>query len=546
MFSMIVRLTFLGYLIGNFACAPQTSSKEKEQIRNKNTESMSDNGGEVGIDDGSKISVPPGAVAVGTEVTMQKVADDPAFAVGSESASSTIEIKAIGQDGLPIEQASQPMTVALAIDSGSSLALTAGSADEMCVLLKTLSGKQVIWRRSYLTIDDSGKKVSLQSLFFGKYKAIYCGSNTVAGFDEADTVGAIGGDQVAFAMTIKPNTFPDTSHGKYCLAVSRMKEDALCEKDNGSDPACDEIIVLATAEAATATANLNLSAPVNVSSIIDGYEYVTALVLINATDTCELKVGKKLNIDGFANVQALFAYAFTKAEVQNGISGSIGAGEFYNLDTVAVELGSFPNQVAFDEAAVCVDVDGEKSKTLHSVAFAGGKIGTAAKRSFQAALPANAKIDSLQMRVGVACKAFESDFAQADVITGKPYEFQTPIAAGQTVVAKPVKLQIERSANSSLAGKNGCISVFIPNATNGNARLGKIAVSFDQPTYNIFLPNITTELHQVTGDSRYDMEIVVLNTGSTCATSEVAASQFMAPILLEDRPLSETIVIALP
>jgi len=94
MLASMLRVSVLGILSCVLACAPQTSSKEKDQIRNKSTESVSENGGEVGIDDGSKITIPPGAVAAGTEVTMQKVADDPAFAVGSESASITVEIKA--------------------------------------------------------------------------------------------------------------------------------------------------------------------------------------------------------------------------------------------------------------------------------------------------------------------------------------------------------------------------------------------------------------------------------------------------------------------
>jgi hypothetical protein len=544
---MIIRFTILGFLICNFACAPQTSSKEKEQIRNKNTESMSENGGEVGIDDGSNISLPPGAVAAGTEVTMQKVADDPAFAVGSESASSTVEIRALGQDGLPIEQASQSMTVALAIESGSGLSLADGKADDMCVLLKTLSGKQLIWRRSLLTIDDAGKKVSLQSLFFGKYKAIYCGGNAVTGFEEADTAGAIGGEQVAFAMTVKSDAFPDTVHSKYCYVVARMKDEALCEKDEVSNSDCEEFVVLATTEAAKSTASVVLSASINESLITDGYEYVTALVLLAAaTDTCELKVGKNLKKEGFGLAQALFAYAFTKADVQSGISGIIGAGEFYNLDKVTVELGSFPNQAAFDESAVCVDVDGEKSKSMHSVAFSGGKIGTNAQRTFQAALPTGTKIETLTMHVGADCKTFDSDFATADLTSGKPYDFQTPLAAGQTIVAKPVKLKIERSDTSALAGKNGCVSVFIPDAKNDKSRLGKIAISFDQPSYDIFLPNLSADLHQFSGDPRYDMEVVVLNAGATCATSDLVASQFMTPIVIEDKPLTETIVIVLP
>ncbi len=506
---------------------------------------MSENGGEVGIDDGSSISLPPGAVAINTEVTMQKVADDPAFAVGSESASSTVEIKAVGQDGLPIEQASQPMTIALSVESGSPLALTVGGVDDMCVLLKTLSGKQMIWRRSFLTIDETGKKVTLQSLYFGKYKAVYCGSNAVAGFDEADSVGAIGGEQVTFAMTVKSDSFPDTVHGKYCYFVARMKEEDLCEKD---DQICKQIVVLATAEAAKSAASLNLSAMLNSSSIVDGYEYISGLILLSAaTDTCDLKVGKNLEDDSFGLAQGFFAYAFSKADVQNGISGTIGAGEFYNLDKVTIELGSFPGQQeAFDESAVCVDIDSEKSKTMHTVSFASGKIGSDAKRSFLVALQSGAKIEKLLMRVGSVCKTFETDFSKTDLTTGKTYDFQTSIAAGQTIVAMPVKLNITVSASSLLTGKNACISVSVPGATDGSGRLGKMAIKFSQPSYNIFLPLLTSVIHGIGGDPFYDMEIAVLNDGATCATSEDKASQFIAPIKLTNRPLTATIPISVP
>ncbi len=543
MFFIIFRLTFLGALIGSFACAPQTSSKDKGQIRNKNTESMSENGGEVGIDDGSNIAVPPGAVAIGTEVTIQKVADDPAFDVGSESASSTVEIKAFGQDGLPVEQASQPMTVALSIDAGTNLALTA-SEDDMCVLLKTLSGKQIIWRRALLTIE-TGKKVSLQSLYFGKYKAVYCGSNSVAGFDEADTVGAAGGEQVAFSMTVKPNQFPDTTHDKYCFVVARMKDKSQCDKDTEDDESCGGIAVLGAAEGAKSDASLNLSASVNQSSIVDGYEYITFLILLEATETCEAKVGASLDKIGVGNAQAVFAYAYAKTDVQSGLSGTIGAGEFFNLDKVSVELGSFPNQPAFDEPIVCVDVDGEMSKSMHLVSFAGGKIGSAATRSFLAAVPANSKIDSLTMRVGASCQLFETDFSTVDLTTGKPYDFETQLSSGQTIVAKPVKLNITSNTNS-LAGKKGCLFVNVPNSTSGSGRLGQLAMSFDQPLYKIFLPYLTTEIHQITGEPKYDMEIIVLNTGATCQNAHEATSQLLAPISLKGKALTESIDITLP
>jgi hypothetical protein len=540
----IFQFILVGVLVSIFACAPQTTSKEKQQIRNKNTEAISENGGEVAIDDGSKIAIPPGAVALGTEVTLQKVADDPAFAVGSESASSTVEIRAVGQDGLPIEQAAQPMTVALSIDSG--LTLTAGSNDDMCVLLKTLSGKQLIWRRSLLTIDETAKKVSLQSIFFGKYKAVYCGTTSVAGFDEADTAGAVGGEQITFAMTIKPNTFPDTTHSKYCHIIARMKDDSLCSSGSDSDPSCKAFIVLGTSEGSKSESAVDLSASINQSTIVDGYQYITLLTLIDETESCALKVGSDMAESGIGNVQAMFAYAYGKAEVVNGISGVIGAGEFYNLEKVSVELGSFPNQPAFDEPTVCVDVDGEKSKTMHLVAFSEGKIGSAATRTFQAAVPSNTKIDSLLMRVGADCKTFEVDFSKADLTAGKPYEFETVIGAGQSIVAKPVKLNLVRSAASILAGKKGCVSVFIPNSSGKGSRLGKLAISFDQSSYNIFLPYLTSELHQVSGEPKYDMEVVVLNEGANCQSSEEQTSQFMQPIFLEDRPLTETISITLP
>jgi len=544
MFGLIVRFCIFVTLFGNNACAPQTTSKEKGQIRNKNTDSMSENGGEVGISDGSKISIPPGAVAVGTQVTMQKVADDPAFEIGALSASSTVEIKAVGQNGLPIEKSAQPMTVALSIDTG--LALLESSNNDMCVLLKTLSGKQIVWRRALLTVDEKARKISLQTLFFGKYKAVYCGTSSVAGFDEADTTGATGAAPIAFSMTVSSSLFSEISYDKYCLAIGRMKDESKCDHDSSSDSSCNEVVVLASKEGAKSTENLTLDASVNSASIVEGYEYVALLTLNTESVACDFKTGSNLNVNGVGNVQAMFAFAYTFSDAQSGLAGSIGPGELFNLEKVSVELGSFVNQPAFDEPTVCVDVDGKMSKSMHLVSFTDGNIGKEPKKTFLAAVPIGSSLDSLIMRVGEACSFFDTDFSSVNQTTGKPYEFVTPIGAGQTIVAKPVKLNIVKSSTSILAGKKGCISVSLPNGTTKEDRLGKTAISFDQPSYNVFLPLLTAELHQIEGDPKYDMEIVVLNEGSTCQSSHESGSQFMQPIPLKDRPLTATIDITLP
>jgi hypothetical protein len=506
------------------ACAPQTTSKEKEQIRNKNSEEVGENGGEVAIDDGSKVTVPPGAVAIGTDVSVQKVADDPAFEVGSESASSTVEIKAVGSDGVALEQASQPMTVALSIDNGAALHLNdpgfglVGNADDMCVLLKTAGGKQKIWRRSLLTIDEAAKKVSLQSLYFGKYKAIYCGTQEVAGFEDAGDTGATGAPALKLSMTIPGNFTPAVSHGKYCFALIRGSNEDNCSKDPSAANPCpkDSMPIIAAAEQTRATGDTEVALSVSSSSVTDSYEYYAAVSFVDAGATCPYAVGKGIDETGPGDSRLFYAFQLEPTAIKSGVSGILGQGEYYPFEELTLKIGgegTFASLTPHDESKVCIDVDGKGGKTLILAVFSGGKINGETEYKVFAAAPAGKMFDRVVVRPGAACDTFDTEFAGGDASTGKPYELASAVSPGGTVLMTSINLKIKPSAATSalLGGKNGCVSIY-KNGTNSQAdfdRLGRMTVSFSQTDpYKIYLPYLTGG-----GVPKYDFEVVALKAG---------------------------------
>lgn len=506
------------------ACAPQTTSKEKEQIRNKNSEEVGENGGEVAIDDGSAVTVPPGAVAIGTDVSVQKVADDPAFEVGSESASSTVEIKAVGSDGVALEQASQPMTVALSIDNGAALHLSdaglglVGNADDMCVLLKTAGGKQMIWRRSLLTIDEAAKKVSLQSLYFGKYKAVYCGTQEVAGFEDAGDTGATGAPPLKISMTIPENFTPAVTHGKYCFALIRGNDEDNCSKDPSASNACpkDSMPIIAASEKAPVTGGTEISMSVNSASVTDGYEYYAAVSFVDASATCPYAVGKGVDETGPGDARLFYAFQLEPSAIKSGVSGILGQGEHYPFEELTLKIGgegTFANLTPHDEAKVCIDIDGKGGKTPIPAVFSGGKINGEVSYKVYAAAPAGKMFDRVSVRPGAACNTFDINFASADAATGKPYELASPVSPGGTVLMTPINLKINPTAATSalLGGKNGCVSIYKNGGSSQSDydRLGRMTVSFSQTNpYKIYLPYLTGS-----GVPKYDFEVVALKTG---------------------------------
>lgn len=527
-------------------CAPQTSSDGKQTIRNKNSESIGENGGEVGIDDGSKIVVPAGAVAAGTEVTVQKVADDPAFAVGVTSASSTVEIKAIGPDGVSIEVATQPMSIALAIDSGSSLHFSlydlTSTFDNMCILLKTTSGKQMIWRRTLLTIDAVAKKVTIQSLYFGKYKAVYCGADPVSGFEDAVESGATGTAQLKIGMTISKDFAPDIVQGKYCFALVRGSSKD-CEE--ASDENCQEeaTFALVTGEKSRVAGSDNvLSLDVNTSLLLDGYEYFGAVSMMTADETCGLVAGKDVDETGPGNITGFFAFKVGIDLIKSGLEGVLGADDPYKLETVKVKLGgegAFANLAAHDETNVCIDLDGTGGKTLRPVSFASGKIDGQTTLSVLAASPSGEAVDKARIRVGDRCNRFDTSFATVNLATGKPYEITKSVDAGDTVLLTPIKLRMTRT-NSMPSVKNGCLRIYQPGTVN--RPLGELMLSFDQKNFDIYVPYLTSTTSTV---PRYDFEIIGLKQGD-CSNAHHSENQAIVPVKQEGKELNATIDVMLP
>jgi hypothetical protein len=189
-------------------CGPQTSASKNTKASSQSSVTSDTEATFIelkrGAAKGTTVDIPPGSLALGTDVSLSEVDSPEEFNVeGVDEASAAIEVSAVGADGQAVTELSAPMTIAIPYVSGASLMALAGVAktgDNLCALLKSPSGL-FLWRRSSLSIDEEKKKASFQSLNLGIFKLVYCGNETMDGFKDADAAG-IGATSAVVTMKI--------------------------------------------------------------------------------------------------------------------------------------------------------------------------------------------------------------------------------------------------------------------------------------------------------------------------------------------------------
>lgn len=540
-------------------CAPQTKGGATVTIHNKQSAPVDQAGGTVSIDDGSAVAVPPGTVAAGTQVTVQKVATPAEFTVaGTSTASSPVAVVAQNPDGSAATTTTQPMTVSLAVSSGASLALqnefglldVATSADNLCVILKaTANNTLFVWRRAAINYDAASKVAKISTLNFGVFQLIYCGAMAMPGFADASQAGVSGEAKYTITMTAPAGFDADLAAGKGCLMIVREEKSTVANCGAAGNPSCDNHhYVIGAGEVALQSGTANTAkAQVPSSAIVSGRSYFAVYYLAEGTAACALKVGDDMDADKSssspavkANAKSFYAFKLDPAALPAGISGTIGTSGPFRVTTSNLLLGgpdAFANFAMFDVAKVCADWDVSGGGSTRTLSFAGGQVG--GKSAMPLVVPYTTAQANLRLRIGAVCPTDGTGLAGADPKTGMPYLVTIPKANVDKIYLTPVTMHISTS-NPLIAGLNGCIEIAAPGGFNaGGQTLGRMMINFSQPTYNIYLPFLTDPAQQKDGVPLYDMRITALSDGATCD----AVKSPLPVVPLSNRPLTADITV---
>jgi len=530
----------LCFALFSASCAPQTKGAATITIHNKQAAQVSADGGTVAIDNGSQVSLPAGALAIGSEVTVQKVAAPSEFAASDQvsQAGSSVQIVAKAPDGSQLEQAAKPMTVSLVLD-GASLALAvAQTSDNLCVLLKTTSNKLIAWRRGSITYDDATHKAQIQTVLFGVFGLVYCGQESLPGFADAGASGATGVATFQAALTV-PSGFDATlGVGKACLlAISDHKSTPVGDDQDGDET----LTVLATGEGLIGASDATFTLAVPQSQVVDGSDYLIGVGLFAGEATCPWKAGDNLkDLGQVTGMESLYVFKTTIDDLKAGVSGTLGADGAYKLLPIKVAVGgptadAFP---AFDESSVCFVSDLSNGHAMRTASIKNKVIG--GDPNFTMSLPVGSLpydgVAKVEVRVGTGCISL--DDVHGDAATGKPYEIEMQ-GTDEVLYMAPITLQI---ANSSplLNGKNGCLEIRKPASGGGDQdSVGRIEIALaNGGSYGVYLPYLSDAQYQTGGVPKYDMTVTILDSGD-CSDPKSSLS----PVTLTDKLLNQTISV---
>lgn len=169
---------------------------------------------------GTNVAMPAGALSAGSTLNLEPIVTPASFELETVvAAGAAVSLSATDASGANVTELSSPMTLSLPLGATSlALGLVEKNNDNLCVLLSS-STNLIVWRASSITIAKSeGIDVAqIKSLRLGVFQLVYCGNETLEGFEEAIDSGAEGsGNQIAF--TIDTGTYGMGS-SKICVGV---------------------------------------------------------------------------------------------------------------------------------------------------------------------------------------------------------------------------------------------------------------------------------------------------------------------------------------
>lgn len=493
------------------ACTPKVKEKPHESDGTVSTSPISaSQGGQVGIKDGSNVTIPAGALPFDGQVTVEKVPTPAELnAVGMESASDAIAISAVGSDGVAIEQSLQPMKISITLSQESAMNLTtAGRAEDLCALVSTKGQKLFVWRASSLELSEG--KASIKSKLFGTYKLSYCGQKALSGFSNPTIAGFTEGAKIEAKVQI-PTGFGQGlgPHGQYCLALVQ-KGPLKCATSSNCQNGTEALIsTVAPSTEASLTVSLSF-VPRGLNPQAKPY---LQLYLLDSATGCPFRNGDF--VDSLAEttaIRSLYDFAMSKNDLEQGVRGTLGEEGPFKLGLLSFfiggtgDAGNFPT---FDKSSVCVTWDiAEKASAKHVAKISDGKWQGVGEWEMPIALgalgtdqPATVRID-----IGATCNN-PSNSRDSLFSTLEPYSLKTKV--GGSIYLTPVTLGLVVS-DSRYVDQKACVEV--RDSTN-NEPFATLPLTLKSQDLQVYLPQPKA---QSGGQPAYNFKITMVGDQKNC------------------------------
>lgn len=530
--SLFCMLVASALLLGN--CAPQTTSGGKETQVITTTDEIGTGGGTIEITSGSGVTIPPGTLAVNSQVTVATVDAPAEFDVdGVVAASKPMEVIVRDSDGNPLDSVPSPLTVNLSIDPQSALALSESLSENLCVLLKSRDSRLLVWRRSAIVVDDAQARASIQTLFFGVFHLVYCGQTELPGFVDAATTGATG--EAEPVTVLIPSSLPSFGHTDVCAGIVRV------DGNECNSQTCEDdfrLAIMGWAGAKTLTnGDQKLTFNVAPSTFEADKSYYLAFAF-TASGQCPLQ-HSTLTTASTETVAAMFAYQIDKAQVTAGLAATLGTAPFA-LTNTSVILGAENGEVMADAVPMplCIESGTDTVRTWISTKIQpDGTLDGDMEQDFLMAAPAGSVAkNEVMVRVGSSCRGIIGSEFVSDPLTGLAYAIEYEMDVGSSIYLAPIALTLDQTKFALFATQNGCLRVYEDgdlSATDAKP-VAQTVLHLGTESFSLLLPYMTNSA----GEPVYDMSIGVLPAGSaSCA--DKADTTF--PV--NSRPLTAEIVV---
>jgi hypothetical protein len=468
---------------------------------------------------GTTIEIPPGSLAIGTDVSMAEVnAPDEFSGTSMAGASAAVEISAVDADGKSVAELSAPMTIAIPYSGGAALMGLTGvdrSGDNLCALLKSATGLY-LWRRAALAIDTEARKASFQSMNLGVFQLVYCGNEPMEGFKDASAAG-VGGNLQSVATKIDTAAY-GFGLDHYCiLLIAEAPGDG---KSGGLSK------ILGSSTAAISGETIEIKTSFSSEAIGADDEALVVIAAQSKVQACDsFKTGSNLE-DLVLEFGRVFAFKYSKDDfVANKASGALGDGEMA-LKSLTVAVGA-PEKAGFSpgkflDKGICIHLKGEKefSETAASVESGGTIDGN---RVLTVLSPARGTEDSkLEISVGGVCGPNNKDEQTKEL---EPYHLSfgnVPFGSEQYITP------IEISTNPLYGSGIACLNLLNPGSdlsrSGGEGSLVRFNITIGKSN-QVFVPWIGAAT-----PPQYDL---LLQPGTSCleTSSNIPAIPFKSQTL---------------
>lgn len=307
---------------------------------------------------GTEVTLPADAVAAGTSVSLaQSTAPNEFSSLPYSAASVPISLSGKDSSGAAVSKLLHPMTMTLSISS-SALALAVEKTNaNICVVAKTVATDRFVWRNSKLTIASG--KVRFTSMYMGTYQLIYCGSESVSGF--ADAEESVTDELRQFDVTIDSSMY---GYGatQYCIGVVASQKNNF-QSLGTTTQVPDQTLFATQADITGSVMTVSITVPVSKVdfSVSDVY---LGFVASPASTTCSFAAGSVfMQFPPYIRVLG-FKLSADNLTKNTNLAGTVGTGA-YTLVRKYLKAGmptgaSVQDQLPATPKIVCVRGDSQE------------------------------------------------------------------------------------------------------------------------------------------------------------------------------------------